>query len=161
LHSGFYFEKFRILEDPALLRLFSRDLSRFFRRFSPDRVAGPFTGGAILAYEVARIMGIRAAYAEKGENGRVFRRGFNLSGERVVVVDDVLTTGRSLTETVRAVEEAGGEVVAVGVMVKRGEYGGRYPFHSVLELNFPTYSPRECPLCASGLPITSPGKGGV
>ncbi len=161
MHSEFYFEKFRILEDPALLRLFSRDLSRFFRDFGPDRVVGPFTGGAILAYEVARVMGIRAAYSEKVEGGRTFRRGFNLSGERVVVVDDVLTTGRSLMETVRAVEEVGGEVVAVGVMVKRGEYRGPYPFHYVLELDFPAYRPDECPLCASGVPITSPGRGGV
>jgi len=124
-------------------------------------VAGPFTGGAILAYEVARVMGIKAAYAEKVNGKRVFRRGFNLSGERVVVVDDVLTTGGSLMETVRAVEEAGGEVVATGVMVKRGEYNGAYPFFYVMDLDFPVYRPEECPLCGAGVPLRVPGKGGV
>ncbi len=106
-------------------------------------------------------MGIRAAYAEKVDGRRVFRRGFNLSGERVVVVDDVLTTGGSLMETVKAVEEAGGEVVATGVMVKRGEYTGDHPFFYVMELDFPVYGPEECPLCKAGVPLRVPGKGGV
>jgi len=122
-------------------------------------VAGPFTGGAILAYEVARVMGLRAAYAERGEGGRVFRRGFDLRGERVVVVDDVLTTGKSLRETVEAVERAGGVVVGVGVMVKRGDFSGEYPFHYVMELDLPAYPPSECPLCEAGIPLSVVGKG--
>jgi orotate phosphoribosyltransferase len=106
-------------------------------------------------------MGIKAAYAEKSKDGRIFRRGFRLSGERVAVVDDVLTTGKSLTETIGAVEAAGGKVVAVGVVVRRGEFKGSYPFHYVVELDFPVYSPEECVLCKAGVPLIAPGKGGV
>ncbi len=106
-------------------------------------------------------MGVKAAYAEREEGKRVFRRGFVLKGERVAVVDDVLTTGKSLMETVRAVEEAGGKVVAAGVMVQRGDFRTGIPFKPVLRLDIPTYDPSKCPLCRAGVPLKVPGKGKV
>ncbi|NPB03654.1 MAG: orotate phosphoribosyltransferase [Thermotogae bacterium] len=159
LHSEFYFEKFRILENPSLLSYFSERLAEKFAPLSPNRVVGPFSGGAILAYDLARILGVKAAYAEKMGHGRVLRRGFDLRGERVVVVDDVYTTGRSLLATAEAVKRAGGEVVALGVMVLRGEVALDVPFFYVLRLQLPSYKPEECPLCAAGVPLRVPGRG--
>lgn len=150
-HSQFYVEKFRLLEQP---RVTSRLCAAMARRFADDRiecVVGPVTGGIILAFEVARQMGVRAVYAERGEGGVGFelRRGFHLrAGERVLVVEDIVTTGGSAKQVVELVQKCQGEVVGVGLLVDRS--GDQADFgcarvEALLQLEFPTYAPAEVP----------------
>src|SRR3989454_6273270 len=115
-HGADYLEKFRILEDPKTTTALAAMIANEFRLRSPELVAGPTTGGIILAYEVARQLGVDAVYAERGESGgRALRRGFVLSpGTRVLVGDDVVTTGASVAETQACIAESGGLVGGIG-----------------------------------------------
>ncbi len=141
-------------------------------------VVGPTTGGVILAFEVARQLGVRGFFAEQvsgadGSQRRELRRGFAIEpGERVLLVDDVLTTGASLLEMVPVIEEAGGELVRAVVIVDRsGELdtvtspvtGRAYPAEALWSLDLPSYEPgpSTCPGCAAGLPLKAPGSSGT
>jgi orotate phosphoribosyltransferase len=160
-HSARYLEKFQVLQWPTSTAWLCGDIAEWARALGPQTIAGPTTGGIILAHEVGRQMDLRAVYAERAENGgREFRRGFELArGERVVVVDDIMTTGGSVQETMDAVAKAGATVVGAAVLVDRS--GGRaaldVPFHALWTLDIPTYDAAACPLCARGEPITKPG----
>lgn len=161
LHSSLYWEKFRMLERPEYTKKLCAMIADQFKCNDIEVVAGPTTGGIIIAYEVAAQLGVRCIFAEKEENGkRAFRRGFKLDrGERVLVVDDVLTTGKSVREVLEAVNERGGVVAGIGVMVDRSEYdlGLGYPFYSCLHSVTPAYKPDECPLCRAGVPLVKLG----
>jgi orotate phosphoribosyltransferase len=159
LHSPIYWEKFRILEFPEQTTKLCAMIAARFVGEGVAVVAGPTTGGIILAYEVARQMGVRSIYAEKEGEGRAFRRGFILRpGEKVLVVDDILTTGKSVREVLEAVKEREGQVVGIGVLVDRAEDDLQigYPLFSCLRSVSPAYKPEECPLCKQGLPLTKP-----
>ncbi len=159
-HGADYLEKFRILEDPRATVSLAGMIAERFRASDVGLVAGPTTGGIILAYEVARQMGLKAVYVERGDHGgRALRRGFEISpGMRVLVVDDVVTTGGSLKETVSCLEEAGGQVAGVGVLADRtaGRATGDTPFFACLTVDFPSYAPEECPLCLASVPLSAP-----
>src|SRR4030088_1454031 len=120
-HGADYLEKFRILEDPRATTELGAMIAQEFMPLRPELVAGPTTGGIILAYEVARQLGVNAVYVERGEpGGRVLRRGFEISpATRVLVVDDVVTTGGSLVETQACIGSAGGVVIGIGVLADR------------------------------------------
>jgi len=165
-HGADYLEKFRILEDPRATTELAGMIAERFRPLKPELVAGPTTGGIILAYEVARQLGVDAVYVERGEpGGRVLRRSFEISpGSRVLVVDDVVTTGGSLVETQACIANAGGVVIAIGVLADRtaGRIATDVPFYGCLTVDFPSYEPDACPLCASGVPVAPPrGSGKV
>lgn len=165
-HSPRYLEKFQVLQWPRETQRLCAAIAEQVSALRPDTVAGPTTGGIILAHEVARQLGVRAVYAERDEGGagRVFRRGFQLApGEHVVVVDDIMTTGGSVQETIDAVRAAGGEVVAAAVLVDRSGGGAKLgvPLHALWSLDIPTYAASECPLCAKGMPATHPGTTGA
>jgi len=159
-HGADYLEKFRILEDPQATTELASLIAERFKLLRPELVAGPTMGGIILAYDVARQLGIDAIYAERGpEGGRVLRRGFDVApGTKVLVVDDVVTTGGSINEMVSCMNNAGGTVIGIGVLADRT--GGRIalgiPFYACLTVDFPSYAPEECPLCATGVPIAAP-----
>ncbi|HET9847755.1 MAG TPA: orotate phosphoribosyltransferase [Candidatus Dormibacteraeota bacterium] len=159
-HGSDYLEKFRILEDPRATTELAGMIAARFQSAAPELVAGPTTGGVILAYEVARQLGVDAVYVERGQDGgRVLRRGFEIPpGARVLVVDDVVTTGGSLMETAACVREAGGSVLGIGVLADRtaGQAVTDIPFFACLTLDFPSYPPDECPLCAAGIPVAAP-----
>ncbi len=181
-HGDAYVEKFQVLQDPAATgelcglwaaRMRDRDGTPIV-----DIVAGPTTGGVILAFETARQLGVRSIFAEEvhaddGSTRREFRRGFRIEpGERVLLVDDILTTGGSLLAMLPAVEAAGGEIVECAVLVDRsgGKAGltspatGRtYSLRSLWQLDLPTYEPGEatCPRCADGSPLHAPGSTGT
>lgn len=162
-HGADYLEKFRILEDPAATVALGTMIAEHFRAARPELVAGPTTGGIILAYEVARQLGLKAVFAERGEaGGRVLRRGFEVApGTRVLAVDDVVTTGGSLRETVACVEDAGGSVIGVGVLADRtaGQAATTVPVFACLTLDFPSYPAESCPLCQAGVPVAPPRGG--
>jgi orotate phosphoribosyltransferase len=159
-HGGDYLEKFRILEDPQATTDLAGMIARQFASLKPELVAGPTTGGIILAYEVARQLGVDAVYVERGESGgRVLRRGFEISpGTRVLVVDDVVTTGGSLAETQICITNAGGVVIGIGVLADRtaGRAVTDVPFFACLTVDFPSYPPDACPQCAAGIPVAPP-----
>jgi orotate phosphoribosyltransferase len=160
LHSSVYWEKFRILQYPNLTEQLCRLIVQHFRGQKIDLVAGPTTGGIILAFETARQLGTRSIFAEKEGDVRVFRRDFEIAtGEHVLIVDDVLTTGSSLKETINAVAKQGGVVIGIGVLVDRSEENSDFnlPFFSCLRASPTAYLPQECPLCAANIPLVKPG----
>ena len=119
-HSPVYVEKFRLLQHPQHTERLCRLIADRFRDERPELVAGPTTGGVILSYEVARLLGLRGIFAEKSAAGRAFQRGFQVrAGERTLIVDDVLTTGGSIREVIEAVRRAEGAPIGVGVLVDR------------------------------------------
>ncbi len=158
LHSGIYFEKFRLLEYPTITEQLCKEIAAALPE--ADLVAGPTTGGVIVAYEVARHLGVRCIFAEKAQDGRDFYRGFEIhGGEKVLVVDDVMTTGGSILDTLAAVERCGGTVVGVGVLIDRSSTPSAFdcPFFSVYKKEVTTYTPEDCPLCQKGIELEKPG----
>lgn len=160
LHSPVYWEKFRILQRPQLTGQLCQLIVDHFREHRIDIVAGPTTGGIILAFEAARQLGVRSIFAEKEGDARVFRRDFEiLPGDRVLVVDDILTTGGSVRETVDAVRKREGIVIGIGVLVDRSELTLAFdlPLFSCLRAPAVAYLPQQCPLCAAHVPLSKPG----
>lgn len=161
LHSPVYWEKFRVLQFPDYTEQLCRMISDHFRKERIKVVAGPTTGGIILAFEVARQLGVRGIFAEKeGSAERAFRRDFSIDpGERTLIVDDVLTTGGSIREVMGAVAKQGGIVIGIGVLVDRSEQEVSFgvPLFSCHRSITPTYSPQDCPLCAAQVPLVKPG----
>jgi orotate phosphoribosyltransferase len=162
LHSPVYWEKFQVLQYPQYTQELCRMMAENYRSSNIQVVAGPTTGGIILAFEVARQLGLRGIFAEKkeGSSERAFRRGFTIHpGERVLLVDDILTTGGSVRETIAAINQFQGKLVGVAVMVDRTteplDFGA--PLYSCLRTAAITYKAGECPLCAAGLPLVKRG----
>ena len=158
-HAGRYVEKFNLLQWPDRTAAICARLAEAARGLEPQTVAGPTTGGVILAYEMARQLGVRGIIAERREDGpgRAIQRDFRLTpGERVLIADDVVTSGGSVHDTIEAVREAGGEPVGVAVLVDRS--GGRadfsMPFFAAATLDIESWEPADCPLCPEGVPLT-------
>lgn len=159
-HSDVYFEKFRVLEQPAVLSALSAEIAQHFQDAQIDLVAGPTTGGIIIAFEVARQLGARAIYVESEGGTKALRRGATVpAGSRVLVVDDVLTTGLSVDETCRVIQEAGGNVVGVGVLIDRsGEaYRAPAPLYASYRVEAVSYAADQVPDWLAAIPITKPG----
>jgi orotate phosphoribosyltransferase len=181
-HGDAYVEKFAVLADPAATSKLCSFWAAAHRADDGsarvDLVAGPTTGGVILAFETARQLGVRSTFAEEvkaadGTTTREFRRGFRIEqGERVLLVDDILTTGGSLLAMLPAVEAMGGEVVECAVLVDRSDgrptltsprTGRVYPLRSLWQLDLPTFEPGPgtCPQCAAGAVLHAPGSTGA
>ena len=162
LHSPIYWEKFRILEQPRYAERLCQMIAAHFRQSNVQLVAGPTTGGVIISYEVARQLSLRGIFAERLGNTRVFRRGFDIEpDERILVVDDILTTGGSIREVINEIKRKGGQLVGVAVLVDRSEGGMDFgaPLFSCYKTSVPTYKPEDCPLCRKGIPLSKPGSG--
>lgn len=160
-HSPKYLEKFQVLQWPRETERLCAAIAEAALPLDVTTVAGPTTGGIILAHEVGRQLGTRAVYAERDESGRgrAFRRGFALdASERVLVVDDIMSTGGSVQETIAAVRGAGAEVVAAAVLVDRSG-GARLgvPLIALWSVSLPAYDPDRCPQCEAGEPARTPG----
>lgn len=159
-HSPIYWEKFRVLQYPTYTTTLCEKIATHFAPVPIEVVIGPTTGGIILAYEVARQLGVRGIFAEKADNGRILRRGFTIrAGERVLVVDDVLTTGKSVQEVVELVRSYQGHLVGIGVLVDRSHQTPSFgaPLMSCLRVKEVSYDPEECPLCERGIHLIKPG----
>jgi orotate phosphoribosyltransferase len=164
LHGDTYVEKFNLLRNPEATSEICRHFAERFCDEKIDVVVGPTTGGILLAFETARQMGTAAAYAERasdGTTGREIRRGTTFEpGARVLVVDDILTTGGSVRDTLTALEVHPVEVVAVGVLVDRSAGAttfGDVPLVAIASQKFDAWEADACPLCASGVPLEKPG----
>jgi orotate phosphoribosyltransferase len=160
LHSDTYFEKFQVLQYPQYVEILCRKMASLFSDDHVEVVVGPTIGGVIIAYEVAKHLKVRSIYAEPGDEGRIFKRGFALSkGERVLIVDDILTTGGSAKEVVQLVEKHQGSIRGIGLLLDRS--GGKvrfdYPLRVLATTEVTNYRPEECPLCIKGEPLVKPG----
>ena len=162
LHSPTYLEKFKVLQYPKFVEQLCGEIARRFAAKNVAVVLGPTTGGVLLAYEVGKQLGVRGIFAERDDAAqqRVLRRGFEIKpDERVLIVDDILTTGGSVRETVDAVQRHQGEIVGVAVLADRSpapvDVG--YPIDALLKLDVEAYTPEACPLCAQRIPLTKRG----
>jgi len=162
MHSDRYIEKFRILEQPVLCERFAQVVAEHFRSEGVTVVCGPTTGGVIVAYEVARQLGCRCIIAEKADTGRKIGRGFVVQDtDRVLVVDDVLTTGGSIKETLNALKFTPARVIGIGVFIDRSAgVALPAPFFSAYQEPIRNYEPADCPLCRAGVPLEAPGRSG-
>lgn len=162
-HSDRYIEKFDLLRRPEATVAVCAMIASEFLDAGIDVVVGPTTGGVILAFEVARQLGAMAAYAERmadSSSGREIRRGTTFElGQRALVVDDILTTGGSVRETLAALSSHPVEVVAVAVLVDRSAGGVTFDvqLHSLATMEIETWEAATCPLCAAGQPLIKPG----
>ncbi|MGE5552708.1 MAG: orotate phosphoribosyltransferase [Betaproteobacteria bacterium] len=163
-HSDVYLEKFAVLQHPEYLTRLCAAMAGRFAGAGIETVVGPLTGGAILAYDVARHLGVRFLFPERVEGKMTWRRGFALkSGERVLVVEDVVTTGGSVKEVLALLQASGVAVAGVAALVDRS--GGRasfgVPFAPLWRVEAVSWVPEECPLCAKGVPLTQRGSRGL
>ena len=164
LHSPHYVEKFNVLQHPALTEKLCRAMAEHFTDAKIETVVGPVTGGIILAHETGKALGTRAIFTERVEGKMTFRRGFSLhEGERVLIVEDVVTTGGSIREVIDVVKSYGAIPVAVAMLVDRS--GGKATFDDVpnfalLHMDVETYTPEDCPLCKQNVPLTKRGSTG-
>jgi len=158
LHSDRFIQKFRIFEDPPTAQAVGAALAERLRPSKPQVVVTAAVGGIIPGFVVASALGVRNIFVEKLEGKPTLRRGFSISpGERVAIVEDVMTTGRSVGEVIDVVREAGGDVVALGAIVKRGAVDLPIPVTALLDLPIADYPADECPQCHAGAPLTDPG----
>jgi orotate phosphoribosyltransferase len=164
LHSPGYLQAALVLQHPRDAEAIGRALAERVRALRPTVVLSPALGGIVIGQEVGRALGVRAIFAERQDGDFVLRRGFTLSeSDRVLVVEDVITTGGSTRETMQVATAAGGRVVGAAAIVDRGGgpagAGSRFdvPFTALIEIILPTYEPDRCPLCAQGVPAVKPG----
>jgi orotate phosphoribosyltransferase len=160
LHSNGYLQCALVLQHPATASALAEALAATAAAWTPAAVLSPALGGVVIGHEVARALGVRALFAERQDGRLVLRRGFTLTpGERVLVVEDVITTGLSTRETMDVARAQGAEVVGAASLVNRS--GGKadvgVPLVSLLAIDLPTWDEAACPLCAQGLPVVKPG----
>jgi len=160
LHSPGYLQCALVLQHPRHAEMLGRAIADRTRELRPTLVLSPALGGVVIGQEVGRALGVRAIFAERQDGALTLRRGFMISEtDRVLVVEDVVTTGGSTRETMQVARAAGGQVVGAASIVDRGtrpvDLG--VPYASLLAIELATYEPDRCPLCAQGLPVIKPG----
>jgi len=161
-HSDVYFEKFTILRQPPYVEKLCREMADRFRSDSVQLVVGPTTGGVLIAYEVAKNLGTDSIYAEASDDGvsRIFKRGFSIDpGTRVLIVDDILTTGRSVREVIELCRGCEADIVGLGLLLDRsgGSVTFDYPMRALATVSAESWEPSACPLCRKDIPITQRG----
>jgi orotate phosphoribosyltransferase len=157
LHSEYYFEKFRILENPDAAVTLCGIIADKFEGTPVDWVIGPTTGGIVIAYEVARQLGKHAGFAEEREGRRIVGRGFNIKNRDVLIVDDVMTTGKSIVETIDAVKAKGGNVVGIAVLIDRTANEMPFEYFATYRQVVENYEAASCPLCKKKVPLSKLG----
>jgi orotate phosphoribosyltransferase len=160
LHSPGYLQCALVLQHPEHAEALGRALGEQLKPLAPTVVLSPALGGLIIGHEVARALGVRAIFAERQEGALTLRRGFALSpDDRVVVIEDVVTTGGSTRETMAVAAAAGAQVTGAGAVIDRsgGNSNLGVPFHALVSLTLATYQPDTCPMCAAREPLVKPG----
>ena len=164
LHSDRYLQSALVLQQPDIATKLCAALADNFKGQKVDVVIAPALGGVFVSHETARALGVRALFAERVNGELTLRRGFTINpGERVLVVEDVITTGKSTRETIEVVKKSGGSVIAAASLVDRS--GGKaelgVPYRSLVTLDVPTYAAENCPLCRAGGAPVKPGSRGL
>lgn len=160
LHSGNYFQCALVLQHPEHAEKLCGQLAAYFKGDKPTVVVAPALGGVIVSHETAKALGVKALFTERAEGKMTLRRGFDIKkDDRVLVVEDVITTGLSTGEVLDVVKSKGARIIGVGCIVDRSgkdiDFGVK--LKSLVKLNFPTYQEKDCPLCQKGISITKPG----
>ncbi len=161
LHSEQYLQCAAVLSYPQQAHKLCTSLAEKFKRQKIDLVIGPAYGGILVAYELARVLGARAIFTEREDNRMQLRRDFTIAqGARVLVAEDVVTTGKSAREVIETIRPYQPEIIAVAALVDRS--GGKNPFGAIafeglLKIDIKTYSPEHCPLCKRDIPLVKPG----
>jgi orotate phosphoribosyltransferase len=164
LHSDRYLQSALVLQQPEIATRLCAELAVHFKDQRIEVVIAPALGGVFVSHETARALGVRALFAERVNGELTLRRGFTIKpGERVLVVEDVITTGKSTRETIEVVKKAGGEVIAAASLVDRS--GGKadlgVPYRSLVTLDVPSYAAESCPMCEAGSAPVKPGSRGL
>lgn len=160
LHSPNYMQCAKVLQHPEHGERFAKALASKLESLKPTVVLAPALGGILVGYELARALRVRSIFAERVDGTMSLRRGQELSkGDRVVLCEDVVTTGKSIKEVEALCKEIGAEVVAMAAIVDRsgGKWALSKPLTSLLSMELVTHDPASCPLCASGSPAVKPG----
>jgi orotate phosphoribosyltransferase len=160
LHSDRYLQSALVLQHSDFGEQLGRALAARLEHLQPTAILSPALGGIVIGQEVGRAMHIRALFAERQDGKLTLRRGFSLvPGDRVVVVEDVITTGGSTRETIAVAEETGARVLGAAAIIDRGGDPGRLnlPLQALVRMEVPAYPSESCPLCAKGVPVTKPG----
>jgi orotate phosphoribosyltransferase len=160
LHSPGFMQCALVLQHPKEAEAYGAEIAERVRVLGAQVVLSPALGGIVIGQEVGRALGVRAIFAERQDGKLMLRRGFSLSpGEKVLVVEDVVTTGGSTRETIEVARSAGAQVVGAASIIDRG--GGQQqldvPYHALATIALPTYPPESCPMCAAGQPVVKPG----
>jgi len=160
LHSDRYLQSALVLQHPDFAEQLGRALGERTRHLQATAVLSPALGGIVIGQEVGRALQVRALFAERQEGTLLLRRGFALDArDRVLIVEDVITTGKSTRETIAVAEAAGAQVVGAASIIDRGADASRLdvPLQSLVQMQVAAYDPASCPLCAQGLPVVKPG----
>lgn len=160
LHSPGYLQCALVLQHPAHAGALGAALAERVGALEPTVVLSPALGGLVIGHEVARAAGVRALFAERADERLALRRGFHLErADRVLVVEDVVTTGGSTRETMEVARGAGARVVGTAAIIDRSGSTAAFdvPFDALATVSWPTYAPAACPLCVAGVPVTKPG----
>ena len=160
LHSSRYLQSALVLQHPEHAEQLGRALAARVQHLQPTAILSPALGGIVIGHEVARALNVRALFAERQDGKLTLRRGFHLSSDdRVVVVEDVITTGGSTRETCTVAEDAGATVLGAASIIDRGADSSQLglPLQALVRLEVPAYPPESCPLCAKDVPVVKPG----
>jgi orotate phosphoribosyltransferase len=161
-HSDEYVQSSLLFSDPKIAMALAFEIAAHFHRSAPNCIVGPTVGGIVLSFEVARLLGARAAFAERLQGVMQLARGFEVGpGDRVLVVDDVVITGDTTLDLLDVLAARGAEVVGMGALLdgSTGEIGWPVPFHALARKQYPVYAPQECPQCSAGVPLKRPRHG--
>jgi orotate phosphoribosyltransferase len=162
LHSDTYFQCAKLYQYPKVVEMLADELAKKLSPLQFDTIVAPAIGAVIFGYEVAKKMGKRNLFVERKEGTMQLRRGYNIKkGERVVIVEDVITTARTIFETKEAIKEFAPEVVGIGCIVDRSQGKTGLQIYSLLHAEPVLYSPYDCPLCKAGIKIVKPGSRGI
>jgi orotate phosphoribosyltransferase len=160
LHSDVYLEKFQVMQYPEYTAILCAEMARRTRHLKPDVVIGPAVGGIILAYELGRQLERRALFTERVEGKMQLRRGFSVApGERVLLVEDIVTTGGSAREVLEAISPLQAQVVGITCLVDRSDGQVQFPvdFYPLLSMDITSWDPKDCPMCQQNIPLVIPG----
>lgn len=157
-HSKKYVQCAKLLRYPDAAQCVLEDLAKQISVLDPDVLVGPAMGGIIVAYELARQLGVEAIFTERKDGEMCLRRGFEIeNGARVIICEDVVTTAKSSMETKKVIEDLGGEVIAIASIIDRTSSEIDLPLYSAIKLEIQTFSSEECPLCKQGVELVKPG----
>jgi len=161
LHSNQYIQCAKVLQYPEYGTKLGKAIAELFQHIQCDVVVSPAIGGILIAQEVARALGIRAIFCERKDGKMILRRGFEIKkGERALIIEDIITTGRSTTEVIATIESFKGCIVGIGAIIDRSEKAISFPveFKSLAKLSFKNYGSDNCPICKQGkIPLVKPG----
>jgi orotate phosphoribosyltransferase len=160
LHSPNYMQCAKVLQNPVATELLCKELADKFKEFNPTVVVAPALGGVIVAYETARALGVPGIFTERKDGQMLLRRGFELTEEdRVLIVEDIITTGKSTKEVMAVVSQNNSKIIGIGCIGDRteGKVDFGVPFNALAKVSIPVFSSEECPLCKEGKEAVKPG----